>query len=305
MPEFEYKDSSKGGNPFKNKKLQPFLIGGMVLIVVYVVLKKATGANLTGTAYQGTYATNTGTTTEVSNMMEQYKSAFDDSLSAQQDMVDSKLEAQNDQMLAYMDALGAMFDKEIESFSSSYDKDMESLTEVLKTMNQQQGDLVTTVNQLIAAGNLTYDQSTGALVDKNGNAVTLGGQNLLNGGQSNYELSGGSSWIDKWKADLAATPQIDQEGAQMFINNWAHYAASGDSGTGSSFSDLSGHDTDYYYGGVTSSKVSTIESKHSSDGFTGYDGSTVSKGVTETIVTREDGTRVISYTPNADHWTRQ
>ena len=94
MPEFEYKDrSSQGGNPFKNKKLQPFLIGGVVLIVVYVVLKKATGSNQTGTAYQGTYATNTGTTTEVSNMMEQYKSAFDDSLATQQDMVDSKLEA--------------------------------------------------------------------------------------------------------------------------------------------------------------------------------------------------------------------
>ena len=309
MPEFEFAGGGGGGvknrNPLKNKKLQPFLVGGIVLIVGYVLLKNIGGRNLTGTAYQGTYATNTGTTTEVSNMLEQYKSNTEQQLESQTDRVDAALEANNEQLLAYMEQLNSMFDAELAGFSSSYDADMEALTDTLKQMNDQHGELTTTVNQLISAGNMQLDKTTGALTDSKGNATSKGSQNLLDGGSSNYEASGGSSWIDKWKKDFAETPQIDKEGAQMFINNWAHHAHRNDSGTGSSFSDLSGHDTDYYYGGVTDSKVSTIKSQHSSNGFTGYDGSHVSAGITESIVTREDGSRVISYTPNADHWTRK
>lgn len=265
--EFEFVDDIQ--KPFKNKKLKPFLIIGVVAVVAIVLLQKA-NTSTTTTAYQGTYASNTGATTEVSNMLEDYKQSFDNTLSNQ-------TASNTEQMESYLSQLNAMFDANMDAFDYQYQQKLKEYEKLLAQMG----------------GSTSSGGAAGG--------VSSGSASVLGGGSVQQAQSGGSSGFANttlnYAKDLAETPDAP-EGGTMFINNWAHYVAQDDSGTGSRYSDLSNRDTDYYYGGVTTSKVTAIESKYDSNGYTAYDGSQASGGVTETIVTREDGTRVISYTPN-------
>lgn len=272
MAEFEIIDDVK--RPFKNKKLKPFLIAGVVVVVVIVLFQKSSTSTTTGTEYIGTYAGNTGATTEVSNMLEEYKTTVSGMLNDQQT-------SYSDQMGGYMEQLNAMFDAQMNAYDYQYQQKLEELESQLK----QQG------TGTVGGVNAGSQNSSGSAVTNNDvmQKPSSSSGSVSKGGANNS--------IESWREDYAATPAAP-EGGQMFINDWAHHVHANDEGTGSSFSDLRNHDTDYYYGGVTSSKVATIESKHNSNGYTAYDGSKASGGVTETIVTREDGTRVISYTPN-------
>ena len=284
MAEFEILDDIQ--KPLKNKKLKPIMIAGVIIVVAVVLYQKGSTGNGQTTEYIGTYAGNTGATTEVSNMLDDYKTTVSG-------MLDDQQSSYSDQMGGYMEQLNAMFDANMNAYDYQYQQKLEQLEQQLAQMG----------TGTVGGVNAGSRPSGGSVADNN-DLVTKAPTSGNSGGSSGSK-GGANNSIESWREDYAATPAAP-EGGQMFINDWAHHVHANDSGTGSSFSDLSNHDTDYYYGGVTSSKVDTITSQHSSSGFTSkYDGSQVGKGVTETIVTREDGSRVVSYTPNADHWTRK
>lgn len=278
--EFEFLDDVQ--KPFKNKKLKPFLIAGVVLVVAVVLLKGNSRAS-SPTEYIGTYASNTGATTEVSNMMEQQKETITG-------MLDNQNQSFSSQMDAYMSQLNAMYDANMNAYDYEWQQKLQEYENQLKQLGTGSVGGVNSgsiSSESVAENNdlVVQQPSTGS----SGSGNKSGGTN---------KKGGANNSIESWREDYAATSAAP-EGGQMFINDWAHHVHANDEGTGSSFSDLRNHDTDYYYGGVTTSKVATIESQHSTKDYTSkYDGSKVSSNITETIVTREDGTRVISYTPN-------
>lgn len=277
--EFEFVDDIQ--KPFKNKKLKPFLIIGVVAVVAIVLLQKA-NTSTTTTAYQGTYASNTGATTEVSNMLEDYKQSFDNTLSNQ-------TASNTEQMESYLSQLNAMFDANMDAFDYQYQQKLEEYEKLLAQMG----------------GSTSSGGAAGGV--SSGSAAVLGGgsvQQAQSGGSSGgYVSSGGAPIIPEWR-ESGSNAAEDNGGTGFITFGWVQHVMGQDEGTGTSLSDLSNRaEGSYYYenadGTVHNSPIKTIESQHSTSSYTSkYDGSQVSSSLTETIITREDGTRVVTYTPN-------
>lgn len=277
MAEFEIIDEVK--RPFKNKKLKPIMIAGVIIVVAVVLYQKGSTGNGQTTEYIGTYAGNTGATTEVSNMLEEYKTTVSGMLNDQQT-------SYSDQMGGYMEQLNAMFDAQMNAYDYQYQQKLEELESQLK---QQGTGTVGGVN----AGSQ----------NSSGSAVTNNDVMQKPSSSSGSVGKGGAAIIPEWR-ESGSNAAEDNNGTGYITFGWVQHVHGDTEGTGSSFSDLSNRpEGKYYYenadGTVHDSAIKTIESTHSSKDYTSkYDGSTVSSGITETIITRDDGTRVVQYSPN-------
>lgn len=279
MAEFEIIEDVK--KPFKNKKLKPFMIAGVVLVVVIVLYQKGSGGSGLTTEYIGTYAGNTGATTEVSNMLEDYKSTVSG-------MLDDQQTSYADQMGGYMEQLNAMFDANMNAYDYQYQQKLEQLEQQLAQMGTG------TVGGVNAGS-----RPSGGSVSDNSDLVTKAPTSGNSSGGSGSK-GGGLAIVPEWRESGSNSPE-DNGGKGYITAGWVSAFAGDMGGTQTSSSNLSGKN--YYYesatGVVHDSPIKTMTSTSSSGSYTSkYDGSQVSSGITETIITREDGTRVVTYTPN-------
>ena len=306
MAEFEFMDNLQ--KPFKNKKLKPIMIAGVIIVVAVVLYQKGSTGNGQSTEYIGTYAGNTGATTEVSNMMEGYKETF-------QTMLDDNQAATNEQVLLYMDELNKMFDSKMTAFDDEYDKSIAALEKTLtERMDNQYDTMRNNISIIRNQQELSQQrQEQNALENQlgyvksyydnpnNNLSKSYEDFNVTNGRESNY-FGDGTAYITAGLLDMLG----DMHG-----------------GSGSSSSDFSKHSTKYYYedsqGNVSKSYIndmnttytktgsttninyadgtsSKVEKTSSNSDYTSkYDGSKVSSSLVETVTTRPDGTRLVTY----------
>ena len=244
MPEFEMR------NPFENKKLQPFLIAGVVVVAAFVLLTKRSGSNAdstTSTEYQQTYATNTGVTTQVSTMLEDYKEQVSDMLAENQAATDDKLTTQNENILQYMDELNSMFDEKHAAWDDEYDSSMDALNNQLEKLFDEQSAAMENMQSQFEKSMDAVEQQMGDM--KNDTASSMG---LLSGIINNLQsqLTGISNKQDALAAEQNRQNALAQErseanNASAFVQNYYSNPTNNTSKSYSDYNVTNGRDTNY------------------------------------------------------------
>lgn len=301
MPDFEILDGGDLTRPFKNKKLAPFMVAGVVGVAALAVLRKSGGSNeaQTETAYQATYASNTGVTSQVSTMLEDQKATVTDMLAAQQEAQTEQLEIYSEQMESYMEQLNSMFDTRMEAFDYELEKQQaaveQQITQSQEQYNKGFSDLTEQLEATQEANNNLFSSLSNQFSNLSGQISDLKTNQKQQTTTTSRPSSSGGSYTpsanyDDFNITNGRESNTLDDGRTLLTYGLFDWLAETNSPNTTSHSNY-GSNSNFYYedksGNISSSPVTSMSQ------------STDASGRTTTTLNFADGSkRVVSNIPN-------